>query len=165
MKFKSVFRKAIFAVVGISIAACSAEDSEESSSGNSNAASERTTTHVQFENSTSETIVDIFMTLSDSNYWGADQLREGILTTGEKFKLIEIPCGISYDAKAVAQSGDEYLLMDTLVSCEAIYRWIITNSTSRTGRKTIELEIIDEDEFSREVENDSPNNFEFTYKI
>ena len=67
--------------------------------------------------------------------------------------------------KAVAQSGDEYLLLDTLVSCEAIYRWRITNSTSITGRKMIELEIIDKDEFSREIENDSSKNLKFTYKM
>ena len=165
MKFKSMFGKAVLAVIGISIAACSAEESADSGSGKSGAASERTTTYVQFENSTSETIDNIFMSRSDSGYWGVDQLGEDVLSPGKKFTLTEIPCGINYDTKAVAQSGDEYQLLDTLVSCEAIYRWRITNSTSRTGRKAIELEIIDENAFSREIENDSSNNFEFTYKI
>ncbi len=156
---------ALLGIFAMIISACSAEESADSGSGKSNAASERTTTYVQYENSTSETIVNIFMSRSDYRYWGVDQLEEDVLPAGKKFTLTEIPCGINYETKAVAQSGDEYLLLDTLVSCEAIYRWRITNSTSRTGRKAIELEIIDKDEFSREIENYSSINLKFTYKM
>jgi hypothetical protein len=66
---------------------------------------------VTFVNSSSWDIYALFLSASDEEYWGPDQLGDHILYSGEKFTLTSIRCGI-YDLMLVDEDEDQCVLVE-----------------------------------------------------
>ncbi len=67
----------------------------------------------------------LFVSSSDDEEWGSDQLGEHILETGGSFTLHSIPCDI-YDVKLVDEDDDECEVLEVKL-CADEEQWVITN--------------------------------------
>ncbi len=70
-------------------------------------------------------IHQFFLSPADTDKWGADQLSEEVIGTGENFKLTEIPCD-TYDVKLVDEDGDECVVQAVDI-CGGKGTWTITS--------------------------------------
>ena len=77
---------------------------------------------IEVVNESSWDIHHLYVSPSDSDDWGSDQLREDILERGESLELIDIPCD-DYDIMFIDEDGDECILEEqTLCRDESIWR-------------------------------------------
>jgi len=67
----------------------------------------------------------LFLSPSDKDTWGPDQLGRRIIHSGESFTLKNIPCG-EYDIKVVDDDGDE-CVVEEIVMCKDHTHWDVTN--------------------------------------
>lgn len=80
---------------------------------------------VTFVNKTSWDIHHVFLSPSDVDSWGPDQLGEDVLEVGGTFTLTGIECDW-YDIKLVDEDGDE-CVVEEIDLCVEDERWVITN--------------------------------------
>jgi hypothetical protein len=66
-----------------------------------------------------------FLSSTDEDEWGPDQLGDEVIGTGESFTLKNIPCD-SYDVKLIDEDGDECVVDDVDI-CGGAESWTITN--------------------------------------
>ena len=63
-------------------------------------------TNVKITNDTDWEIHHFYLSSTDDENWGPDQLGDDVIGTGESFTLMGIPCD-EYDVKLVDEEGDE----------------------------------------------------------
>ena len=67
----------------------------------------------------------IFLSGSEEDEWGPDQLEEDILAKGESLTITAIPCDL-YDVKVVDEDGDECIIEEVDLCGDHSY-WKITD--------------------------------------
>ena len=67
----------------------------------------------------------LFLSSSDDDEWGPDQLEDEILTKGQSLTLTSIPCD-DYDIKVVDEDGDECVIEEVSFCGDDSY-WKITD--------------------------------------
>ena len=67
----------------------------------------------------------LFLSSSEDEEWGPDQLGEDVLTKGDSFTLTNIPCD-TYDIKVVDEDGDECVI-EQVELCNDNSYWKITD--------------------------------------
>lgn len=70
-------------------------------------------------------IEQFYLSSSEEDEWGPDQLGEEVIGTGESFTLKSIPCDV-YDVMLVDEDGDECVVEEVDV-CGGAESWVITN--------------------------------------
>jgi hypothetical protein len=80
---------------------------------------------VKIINASNWDIHHIFLSASDDQSWGEDQLEDEILTKGDSFTLTNISCDL-YDIKVVDEDGDECVIEQTDLCGDRSY-WKITD--------------------------------------
>ena len=70
-------------------------------------------------------IHQFFLSSSEEEEWGPDQLRDDVIGTGESFTLRNIPCD-TYDVKLVDEAEDE-CIVEAVDICGGDESWVITN--------------------------------------
>jgi hypothetical protein len=70
-------------------------------------------------------IEHFFLSSSEEEEWGPDQLGEEVIGTDESFKLNNIPCD-TYDVQLIDEAGDECIVPEVDI-CGAKQSWTITN--------------------------------------
>ena len=66
-----------------------------------------------------------FLSSTEDDEWGPDQLGDEVIGTNDSFTLKSIPCD-SYDVKLVDEDGDECVVDDVDI-CGGAESWTITN--------------------------------------
>ena len=66
-----------------------------------------------------------FLSSTEEDEWGPDQLGDDVIGKDESFTLKNIPCD-SYDVKLVDEDGDECVVDDVDI-CGGAESWTITN--------------------------------------
>ncbi len=77
------------------------------------------------ENKSEWDIHHMFLSPTDDNRWGPDQLGDHVLKAGTSFTLQNIPCD-NYDIKVVDDDGDECIIADIRM-CKDHTHWDLTN--------------------------------------
>ncbi|HEX2254591.1 MAG TPA: hypothetical protein VHQ65_15080 [Thermoanaerobaculia bacterium] len=85
----------------------------------------RSDSDVTFVNKSSWDIYELYLSPSDDDEWGPDQLEEGVLESGGEFLLYSIPCD-DYDVLLIDEDGDECIL-EEIDLCGDSEEWVITN--------------------------------------
>ncbi|HYH08292.1 MAG TPA: hypothetical protein VEK11_14645 [Thermoanaerobaculia bacterium] len=67
----------------------------------------------------------LFLSSSEDEEWGPDQLGEDVLTKGDSFTLTNIPCD-TYDIKVIDEDGDECVI-EQVELCNDNSYWKITD--------------------------------------
>ncbi len=67
----------------------------------------------------------LYLSSTDDQYWGPDQLGEDIIRPGHTFKLTDIPCN-KYDVKVVDEDGDACVI-NSIKMCGDAQVWHLTN--------------------------------------
>jgi hypothetical protein len=80
---------------------------------------------VKIINGSSWDVHHLFLSPVSDEAWGADQLRDNIIQSGEAFTITGIPCD-SYDVKVVDEDGDECVIEEVDL-CNADKYWKITD--------------------------------------
>lgn len=80
---------------------------------------------VQIVNRSSWDIHQLFLSPSDDDEWGPDQLGEEIIESGGSFTLRAIPCD-EYDVRLVDEDGDE-CVVGAVPLCADNDKWVIKN--------------------------------------
>ena len=70
-------------------------------------------------------IHQFYLSSSEDEDWGPDQLRDDVIGTGESFTLRNIPCD-TYDVKLVDEAEDE-CVVEAVDICGESQSWVITN--------------------------------------
>jgi hypothetical protein len=81
--------------------------------------------NVKVVNKSDWEIHQFFLSSSDNDEWGPDQLGEQVIGTGEAFTLKGIPCD-TYDVMLVDEAEDE-CIVEAVDICGASETWTITN--------------------------------------
>ncbi len=81
--------------------------------------------NVTVRNSSEYSIHHFFLSPSEEEEWGPDQLGDHVIDQGEKFTLTSIPCD-EYDVKLVDEDGDE-CVVEAVDVCGADDAWEITD--------------------------------------
>lgn len=68
---------------------------------------------------------EFYLSSSEDDEWGPDQLGEEVIGPGESFKLKSIPCD-TYDVMLVDEDGDE-CVVEAVDICGGKESWTITN--------------------------------------
>jgi hypothetical protein len=85
----------------------------------------RSDSEVEFINRSSWDIYELYISASDEDEWGPDQLEDGILESGGSFLLHSIPCD-DYDVLLIDEDGDECVL-EKVDLCGDSEEWVITD--------------------------------------
>ena len=80
---------------------------------------------VKVINQSSWDIYSLYLSPTDNEEWGPDQLGEQAIASGTTFTLHSIRCG-NYDIKIVDEDGDECIVADVDL-CNDRSMWKITN--------------------------------------
>ncbi len=88
-------------------------------------ASAEDTATVRILNKSKWDIHHFFMSPTDTEEWGPDQLGEHVLESGSSFTLTDIDCDL-WDIKVVDEDGDECEIR-TVALCEENAVWKITD--------------------------------------
>jgi hypothetical protein len=70
-------------------------------------------------------IDQLFLSATDSDDWGPDQLGATVIGKNESFKITDIPCD-AYDVKLVDEDGDE-CVVESVDLCGTKETWTITS--------------------------------------
>jgi len=81
--------------------------------------------NVTIKNSSDWEIHEFYLSSSEEEEWGPDQLGEQVIGTGESFTLRAIPCD-TYDVMLVDEDGDE-CIVEEVGLCGGKENWTITN--------------------------------------
>ena len=77
------------------------------------------------ENKSDWDIYHLYLSSSDDDEWGPDQLSDNVLKSGASFTLHSIPCD-TYDIKVVDHDGDECVIKGVPM-CKDHTHWDLTN--------------------------------------
>jgi hypothetical protein len=77
------------------------------------------------ENKSDWDIHHLYLSSTDEQQWGPDQLGNNVLESGESFTLHSIPCD-KYDIKVVDNDGDECVIAG-ITMCKDHTHWNLTN--------------------------------------
>lgn len=66
-----------------------------------------------------------FMSPADQDDWGADQLGDAVIATGQRFTLSDVPCD-TWDLKVVDEDGDE-CVVEAVDLCRDNAVWKLTS--------------------------------------
>ena len=80
---------------------------------------------VKIVNKSDWEIHHLFLSSTEDEEWGPDQLGDDVIGTDESFLLRNIPCD-SYDVKLVDEDDDECVVEDVDI-CGGSEQWTITN--------------------------------------
>lgn len=80
---------------------------------------------IHIKNKSDWEIHHFFLSPTDQDKWGADQLGDAVIATGGNFDLHKVPCD-SYDIKLVDEDGDECVIGGVDI-CASKEGWVITN--------------------------------------
>lgn len=79
---------------------------------------------VVIQNNSSWAIHNLYISSTDTQEWGPDQLGDKVIETeGGTFTLTDIPCG-AYDVQLVDEDGDACIVSDVGL-CAAKGNWVI----------------------------------------
>jgi hypothetical protein len=92
---------------------------------NAHAATKGKKATVKIVNKSDWEIHHFYLSSTDDDDWGPDQLGDDVISTGESFLLKQIPCD-SYDVKLVDEDDDECEVEDVDI-CGGAESWTITN--------------------------------------
>ena len=67
----------------------------------------------------------LYLSSSDDQHWGEDQLGEEVLAKGDSFTITDIPCD-TYDVKVEDEDGDECVIEEVDLCGDHSY-WKITD--------------------------------------
>jgi hypothetical protein len=81
--------------------------------------------NVTIKNKSEWAIQNFFLSPIEQEKWGADQLGDEVIGTGEQFTLTGVPCD-AYDVKLVDEDGDECVVTEVDI-CAQNQGWVITN--------------------------------------
>ena len=76
-------------------------------------------------NHTDWDIHQLFLSPTDDEHWGPDQLGNQVLASGGSFSLQAVPCD-GYDVKLIDEDGDE-CVVEAVDICGGHEEWTITN--------------------------------------
>jgi hypothetical protein len=94
----------------------------------SNARTQPETAITVVNSSTGREIRHLYLSSSNEENWGGDQLNESIIHPGESFTLSNVSCTAS-DIKVIGEDQDGCFL-SAVVSCEGAVTWTISNATA-----------------------------------
>ncbi|HEV2856417.1 MAG TPA: hypothetical protein VHC97_26760 [Thermoanaerobaculia bacterium] len=80
---------------------------------------------VKIVNKSDWEIHHFFLSSTEDDEWGPDQLGDDVIGTGEAFTLKSIPCD-NYDVKLIDEDDDECVVEDVDI-CGGSEQWTITN--------------------------------------
>ncbi|HRC85221.1 MAG TPA: hypothetical protein PK413_06415 [Thermoanaerobaculia bacterium] len=80
---------------------------------------------VKIVNESDWEIHHFYLSSTDEEQWGPDQLGEAVISSGESFTLTDIPCD-TYDVKLIDEDGDECVVSNVDI-CAGKEKWTITN--------------------------------------
>ena len=80
---------------------------------------------VKIVNQSKWEIHHLFLSSSDDEEWGLDQLEDSILVKGDSILITDIPCN-TYDVKVVDEDGDECVIEQADLCRDSSY-WKITD--------------------------------------
>lgn len=80
---------------------------------------------VKIVNKSDWEIHNFFLSSSEEDDWGPDQLGDDVVGTGDSFTLKSIPCD-TYDVKLIDEDGDECVVEEVDI-CGGSEQWTITN--------------------------------------
>ena len=80
---------------------------------------------IHIKNRSDWEIHHFFLSPTDKNRWGPDQLGNRVIETGGSFELHKVPCD-TYDVKLVDEDGDECEITAVDI-CASKEGWVITN--------------------------------------
>lgn len=81
------------------------------------------TANVKVVNKSDWAIAEMYLSPTDNEHWGADQLKEHVIEPGETFTLTGVPCN-TWDVKLVDEDGDECVVNDVDI-CGGNNTWTI----------------------------------------
>ena len=98
---------------GLSLSACGGEGGGDGNTGGETPTvvfgPKNTVARFDFENTSSEDICHLYLSLVSANSWGPDQLQGQTIAANKSFTLRNIPVGL-YDVSAVGCDGGEQRL-------------------------------------------------------
>ena len=80
---------------------------------------------VVIKNKTDWEIHHLFLSPTENEKWGPDQLGDHVIAPGGTFELHSIPCD-AYDVMLVDEDGDECVVADVDI-CSGQAGWVISN--------------------------------------
>ena len=80
---------------------------------------------VKITNDTDWEIHHFYLSSTDDEAWGPDQLGDDVIGTGDSFTLTAIPCD-EYDVKLVDEEGDE-CVVGAVDICGKGEEWVLTS--------------------------------------
>lgn len=83
------------------------------------------TSDVNIVNKSDWAIAELYLSPSNADAWGPDQLAEHVIEPGTSFKLTGIPCN-TFDVKLVDEDGDECVVPQVDI-CANSETWTITS--------------------------------------
>ena len=81
--------------------------------------------NVTVHNNSEFAIHNFFVSPTEQESWGPDQLGDDVIGNGGKFTLMQIPCD-TYDVKLVDEDGDECVVPEVDI-CGGDDDWVITD--------------------------------------
>lgn len=81
--------------------------------------------NVKLVNKSDWTIEELYLSSTDEEEWGPDQLQKHVIEPGGQFTLTGIPCD-TWDVKLVDEDGDECIVADVDI-CGASDTWVINS--------------------------------------
>jgi hypothetical protein len=83
--------------------------------------------NVKLVNKSDWTITELYMSPTDDNDWGPDQLGKHVIKPGESYTLSQIPCD-TWDIKLVDEDDDECIVEEVDV-CANSQTWTIDSKS------------------------------------
>lgn len=71
------------------------------------------------------TLVHFYLSASEDDEWGPDQLGDEVIEPGGSFTLKQIPCD-TYDVKLIDEDDDECVVSEVDI-CSGKEQWVINN--------------------------------------
>jgi hypothetical protein len=81
--------------------------------------------NVTVKNTSDWSLHHFFLSPSEEDEWGPDQLGDEVIKTGGSFTLTSIPCD-KYDVKLVDEDGDE-CVVEAVDLCASHDQWVVDN--------------------------------------
>jgi hypothetical protein len=80
---------------------------------------------IHVKNKSDWEIHHLFISPTNKDDWGPDQLGKQVIPVGGSFELHKVPCG-TWDVRLVDEDGDECILYSADI-CASKEAWVITN--------------------------------------
>jgi hypothetical protein len=80
---------------------------------------------IHIKNKSDWEIHHLFISPTDQDNWGPDQLGKQVIAVGGSFELHKVPCD-TWDVRIVDEDGDECVISNVNI-CASKEGWVITN--------------------------------------